>query len=115
MRSLLILVALIPAALFSQDLRVASADAAVGMANPVLGNPAAIKAGLRLYRQICMICHLKSGGRGPNIFRNKLSPAEFQTTVLNGRANTQMPAFKDRLTPEQVWQLHAYLMSRDRY
>lgn len=83
--------------------------------NPLLGDSDAIQTGKRLYRQLCYICHLKSGGRGPNLFRTALSHEKFLDTVLNGRDNTQMPAFRERLKTGDIWRLHAYLMSRDHY
>ena len=83
--------------------------------NPVLSDPAAIDAGKSLYRRICIVCHLKAGGRGPNLFRNKLSHEKFLNTVLQGRAATQMPSFDKRLSVDEVWQIHAFVMSRDRY
>jgi mono/diheme cytochrome c family protein len=83
--------------------------------NPVLQDPTAVEAGKSLYRRICIICHLKAGGRGPNLFRNKLSHKKFLRTVLQGRAGTQMPSFGERLSVDEVWQIYAFVMSRDRY
>ena len=36
------------------------------LTNPMLGDPAAIEAGRKTYRQRCYICHLSEGGRGPS-------------------------------------------------
>jgi mono/diheme cytochrome c family protein len=85
------------------------------MVNPLLGDPDAIKRGKKFYRARCIICHLKAGGRGPKIFRTDLSPEQFMEVVINGRDGTQMPAFGERMSPDDVWAVHAYLMSRDRY
>jgi mono/diheme cytochrome c family protein len=85
------------------------------MVNPLLGDADAIKRGKKFYRARCIICHLKAGGRGPKIFRTDLSPEQFMETVINGRDGTQMPAFGERMSPDDVWAVHAYLMSRDRY
>lgn len=83
--------------------------------NPLLDSAEAINAGRGYYRQICIVCHLKAGGRGPKLFRTTLAPTEFLRIVLDGRKDTLMPAFRDRLSEEDVWQLHAFVMSRDQY
>ncbi len=85
------------------------------VSNPLLQDPDAARAGRRLYRQICILCHRKAGGRGPNIFRSALTRERFLRTVRDGRRKTQMPAFAERLSTEQIWQLHAFVMSRDHY
>ena len=61
--------------------------------------------------------HLPSsaGGRGPNLFATKLSDEQFLETVINGRKGTQMPAFGLRLSPDEVWQVHAFVKSTDHY
>lgn len=83
--------------------------------NPVLGQPAAIEAGLSIYRSKCYVCHHSGGARGPNLFATKLSDERFLETVINGRKGTQMPAFGLRLSPDEVWQVHAYIKSTDHY
>ena len=45
--------------------------------NPRLGNPEAIEEGRRFYRTRCVICHGRSGGRGPNLFATRLGDAAF--------------------------------------
>lgn len=80
-----------------------------------IATPEAIQTGKKLYRQICIVCHLKAGGRGPNLFRNTLGLEKFTHTVLTGREGTEMTAFADRLTPEEIAALYAFVMSRDRY
>jgi mono/diheme cytochrome c family protein len=49
------------------------------------------------------------------LFATKLSDERFLETVINGRKNTQMPAFGLRLSPDEVWQVHAYVKSTDHY
>jgi mono/diheme cytochrome c family protein len=91
----------------------AAADDA--LVNPVLGKPDAIEAGRDIYRAKCLVCHQSAGARGPNIFATKLSDEQFLETVINGRKGTQMPAFGERLSPDEVWQVHAFVKSTDHY
>ena len=91
----------------------ATADDA--LVNPVLGKPDAIEAGRDIYRAKCLVCHQSAGARGPNIFATKLSDEQFLETVINGRKGTQMPAFGERLSPDEVWQVHAFVKSTDHY
>lgn len=90
-----------------------SADEA--LTNPFLGQAAAIDEGLQIYRSKCYVCHHSSGARGPNLFKTKLSDERFLETVINGRKGTQMPAFGLRLSPDEVWKVHAYVKSTDHY
>ena len=90
-----------------------NADDAV--TDPFLGQPDAIAAGRDTYRAKCYICHFSNGGRGPNLFAIKLTDEQFLETVINGRKGTQMPAFGLRLSPDEVWQVHAFIKSTDHY
>jgi mono/diheme cytochrome c family protein len=85
------------------------------LTNPYLGQPEAIAAGRDLYGSKCYVCHHKAGARGPNLFATKLTDEQFLETVINGRRATQMPAFGLRLSPDEVWQLHAFVKSTDHY
>jgi len=85
------------------------------LTNPVLGDADAIDAGKRFYRMRCVICHLKRGGRGPNLFKSKLTAEKFLDVVINGREGTLMPAFGVKMSPDEVWQVHAFIKSRDAY
>ena len=87
--------------------------AAGDVANPVLGDEAAIGAGERIYRGRCALCHRTGGGAGPSLFRNTLQPGQFLDTVSGGRPGTNMPAFEQLLSRDEIWQVHAFLMSRD--
>src|SRR5262245_49344935 len=89
--------------------------AAEGLTNPVRGQTEAIAAGRDIYRSKCYICHHSAGARGPNLFATKLTDEQFLETVINGRKGTQMPAFGERLSPDEVWQLHAFVKSTDHY
>jgi mono/diheme cytochrome c family protein len=92
-----------------------SGSAGEALTDPFLGQPDAIAAGKQTYRSICYVCHHSAGGRGPNLFATKLSDERFLETVINGRKGTQMPAFGLRLTPDEVWQVHAFVKSTDHY
>jgi mono/diheme cytochrome c family protein len=83
--------------------------------DPFLGQPEAIAAGHAIYGSKCYVCHHRAGARGPNLFATKLTDEQFLETVINGRQGTQMPAFGLRLTPDEVWQVHAFVKSTDHY
>ncbi len=85
------------------------------LTNPFLGQPAAIAAGRVIYASKCYVCHHSAGARGPNLFATKLSDQRFLETVIQGRKGTQMPAFGLRLSPDKVWQVHAFIKSTDHY
>lgn len=85
------------------------------LTNPFIGQPEAIEEGLQIYRSKCYICHLSKGGRGTNLFATKISDEKFLEIVINGRKGTQMPAFGLRLSPDDVWKVHAYVKSTDHY
>ena len=108
--ALCLLAALPPAVMWNRS---GNADEAV--TDPFLDQPDAIAAGKQTYRSKCYICHHSAGGRGPNLFASKLSDEGFLEVVINGRKGTQMPAFGYRLTPDEVWQVHAYIKSTDHY
>ena len=84
------------------------------LTNPFLGQSDAIAAGRVIYAS-CYVCHHSSGARGPNLFATKLSDQRFLETVIQGRKGTQMPAFGLRLSPDEVWQIHAFVKSTDHY
>ena len=90
-----------------------SAPAASDATNPLLGDATAIAAGERTYRERCVVCHRSGGGAGPSLFRNRLSLGRFLDTVNRGRPGTNMPAFEELLSPGEIRQVHAFLMSRD--
>ena len=89
--------------------------AAEALTNPFLGNAEAIADGRRIYRSRCVICHAHAGARGPDLFASRLTDEQFLEVVINGRKGTQMPAFGLRLSPDDVWYVHAYVKSTDHY
>jgi len=85
-------------------------------ANPVAGNPQAIREGASLFRANCSPCHglnAKGGGRGPDLTSGRWthgsSDAEIFRTITQGVPGTQMPAngFED----SEIWTIIAYLRS----
>jgi mono/diheme cytochrome c family protein len=84
------------------------------MTNPVLDDPAAIEAGEKIFRSRCVGCHW-APKRGPDLFRTEISGEKFLETVIGGRTGGRapMPPFGYILTPDDVWNVHAFVMSRD--
>lgn len=80
-----------------------------GLTDPFLGHPDAIAEGDDLYHSKCIGCHGLKGGRGPNLFATKLTDDQFLEVVINGRQGTLMPAWGFRLSPDDVWKIHAFL------
>ena len=83
-------------------------------ANPVAGDAKAIANGGTLYRARCFGCHMAAGGSGPRIFRSSLSARRYFEIVEKGVPGTLMPAFRGLLSPEQIWQIHAFTSAYDR-
>jgi mono/diheme cytochrome c family protein len=77
------------------------------MTDPFLGHPDAIEEGDGIYRSKCIICHGLAGGRGPSLFATKLTDEQFMDVVINGRRG--MPAWGLRLSPDDVWKVHAFV------
>ena len=84
------------------------------LTNPYLDDPAAIEAGERIFRRRCTGCHW-SPLRAPVLFHTALSDEKFLETVINGRKGNRgtMPPFGYVLSPDEVWQVHAFVMARD--
>lgn len=85
-----------------------------------------LRAGRQLYQQNCVACHGKSGrGEGPAAASMDPPPANLAAVVQTRMATdgylywaiaeggaplgTPMPAYKDILAEEQIWQLIQYL------
>ncbi len=84
---------------------------------PPLGtDTAAIEAGAKLYDGYCSQCHgihAVSGGVLPDL--RKLTAEKHQMflgILYGGRVPDGMPSFADAFTPEQVEQIHQYLIKR---
>lgn len=86
--------------------------------NPVAGSADAIEAGHALFGKMnCAGCHGYdlTGGMGPDLTdANWLyggKPGEIFHTIAEGTPRG-MPAWKDKLTPDQIWQLVSYIQSK---
>ena len=77
--------------------------------NPYSGDADAIASGRRLYRSTCYICHLDAGGRGPDLRKSKLKEKDFMRVVISGRKGTQMPAWKGKLSEDEMWKILAFV------
>lgn len=90
--------------------------------NPVPDTVASIDAGRTVYQANCAICHgPRAKGDGPAAFTLNPRPFDLQVHVprhatgevyhwiSEGVPGTGMPAWKDRLTAEERWQIIRYL------
>jgi len=92
------------------------AGAEAGM--PDLADPAVVEAGQALYREKhCSHCHGATGQGGVNLVKRDLSnPAYVFEAIAAGRerGSIRMPAFREMLSDEEIWQTAAYVMSLGR-
>ena len=78
------------------------------------GNAAAISKGQQLYMWMnCVGCHSHGGGgMGPPLMDGKWRYGgridQIASSISEGRPNG-MPTWREKLTPEQIWQLAAYV------
>ncbi|HYI31329.1 MAG TPA: c-type cytochrome [Bradyrhizobium sp.] len=94
--------------------------------NPVTVTAETLAEGRRLYRQNCQRCHGPQGkGNGSDADPKHLHHMDLTRAagaagnpdgivfhkIVNGREKPKMPAFKDKLTKEQVWTLVGYVQS----
>jgi cytochrome c oxidase cbb3-type subunit 3 len=83
---------------------------------PYQGNAYAMSEGKRLYTWFnCVGCHAHGGGgMGPPLMDARWiygsAPQNIYSTIVEGRPNG-MPAFRDKIPEQQVWQLAAYVRS----
>jgi cytochrome c oxidase cbb3-type subunit 3 len=84
--------------------------------NPVEENATALADGKRLFSQYnCTGCHANGGGAiGPALMDETWiygsDPASIHSTIIEGRPNG-MPAFRNKISDYQVWELAAYVRS----
>ena len=97
------------------DWPISAADAGAG--NPFTGNLQALAQGRRFFVAYnCAGCHGDhgGGGMGPSLRDHEWiygsSDAQIAASIAEGRAYG-MPAWSRMLTPEQIWQITAYLKS----
>jgi cytochrome c oxidase cbb3-type subunit 3 len=84
--------------------------------SPYDDNAYAASEGKRLYNQYnCSGCHFQGGGGiGPPLMDEEWiygsEPENIYATIVEGRPNG-MPSFRNKIVPQQVWQLVAYVRS----
>jgi mono/diheme cytochrome c family protein len=91
--------------------------------NPFAGDEKAVAAGKELFKKTCQKCHGPGGkGDGPDADPDSMQDMDLTNPkraarnsdgivfykIWNGRAKPKMPAQKDELTKDQVWQLVSY-------
>ena len=79
-----------------------------------LNDPTTISAGHELFlEKQCAHCHGEDGRGGINLARRDLDPAGVFQSIAEGREKNglRMPAWRELLTEEQIWQATAYVMS----
>jgi mono/diheme cytochrome c family protein len=94
--------------------------------NPFAGDPKAVDTGKTLFKKHCERCH-GPGGKGDGPDADPDVQEDMDLTVArraarnpdgvvfykmwNGRAKPKMPAVKDDLSKEQVWQIVSYVQT----
>lgn len=84
-------------------LRIASLSLLALLAAPAFAKP----DGAAIYADLCSSCHAgtRLGGKGPALIPEslgRLKGDKLAAVITDGRAMTQMPAFKDTLKPEEI-------------
>ena len=102
------------ASVAAESAKVVRSDSGVSRQGPYGGNAYALNQGKQLFASFnCMGCHSHGGGgMGPPLMDSAwiygFEPANIYATIANGRPNG-MPSFKNRITPQQIWELVAYV------
>jgi mono/diheme cytochrome c family protein len=124
-RGILILVAVLAAASVALVMYVRGHSAlamARKMKNPVPATPAALVAGRQLYAEHCQKCHGEKGnGQGAKAAELTIAPSDFTNASEMGdlpdgqlfleitKGELPMPAFEDKLSEQERWQLVDYI------
>jgi mono/diheme cytochrome c family protein/Tol biopolymer transport system component len=105
-------------------LAIAAPGEASGPLNPLSSDTATVSAGRLLYQTNCAACHGASGkGDGPAALGLRPRPSDFSQHmppgkhtdgqiylwIRDGYPQSAMPAWKQRLNDQQIWQLVTYL------
>jgi len=96
----------------------AMAQVTADTANPLAGNAEATEAGHQLFGKMnCAGCHAYdlTGGMGPDLTDNSWQygskPGEIYHTIAEGTPRG-MPAWKDKMTADEIWQIVSYIQSK---
>ena len=94
--------------------------------NPFAGDAKAVEAGRELFKKTCQKCHGPGGkGDGPDADPDSMQDMDLTVArranrnpdgvvfykVWNGRKKPKMPALKDELTKDQIWQIVAFVQT----
>jgi mono/diheme cytochrome c family protein len=94
--------------------------------NPFAGDPKAVESGKVLFGKNCQRCHGPGGkGDGPDADPDAMQDMDLTNPrraarnsdgvvfykAWNGRAKPKMPAVKDELTRDQLWQIVSYVQT----
>ena len=91
-------------------LRIVSFSLLAALAAPAFAQP----DGAAIYADLCASCHAETrlGGKGPALIPESLGQLKgdkLAAVIAEGRAMTQMPAFKDTLGPDDIAAVAAYI------
>lgn len=94
-------------------------SSAVSLQDAVLTNasvlsPQIIVQGKDLYvLNGCYVCHgINATGRvGPDLTKSTMTAQGMFDRISHGKTGTTMGPFKDKITPEEIWKIVAYLRS----
>ena len=81
---------------------------------PNLKDQKVISAGHDLFlEKQCAHCHGEDGKGGVNLARRHLDPKDVFVSIADGREKNgiRMPAWREVLTDEEIWQATAYVLS----
>jgi cytochrome c oxidase cbb3-type subunit III len=104
------------ASVAAESAKIVRSDSGVSRDGPYGNNAWALNQGKQLFSAFnCVGCHSHGGGgMGPPLMDSAwiygFEPANIYATIANGRPNG-MPSFKSRITPQQTWELVAYVRS----
>ena len=104
------------ASVAAESAKTVRSDSGVSRDGPYGNNAWALNQGKQLYSAFnCVGCHSHGGGgMAPPLMDSAwiygFEPANIYATIANGRPNG-MPSFKSRITPQQTWELVAYVRS----
>jgi mono/diheme cytochrome c family protein len=94
--------------------------------NPFAGDPKAVESGKVLFEKKCQRCHGPGGkGDGPDADPDAMQDMDLTNPkraarnadgivfykAWNGRAKPKMPAVKEELTRDQLWQIVSYVQT----
>lgn len=120
--ALFVLLAAAVAAVLNAARNWSATAAARKLRNPVAPTPDVLTAGKQAYAEHCRSCHGATGdGRGPKAAELTVAPGDFTDARTMARrtdgelfwqitrGRLPMPAFEDKLTEQERWQLVDYI------